>query len=114
MNEELVESTKLEAAHQSAVLKEADINARGAQTEEIVERMLRKVLGTEIDDNKDILIIKARVPLICQMIIAIEGRLSSIEDNIRWAVRIVVAAVLVALVGMVMTMLISHVSATIK
>jgi hypothetical protein len=44
-----------------------------------------------------------RIPLICQDIRTMKGDLAEIKDNIKWGVRIVLGAVLLALVGVVLT-----------
>ena len=43
----------------------------------------------------------SRIPLICQSIVGIDNRLTNIEGNITWGVRIVVGAVLAALLALI-------------
>jgi len=43
----------------------------------------------------------SRIPLICQSITNIDARLKGIEGNITWGIRIVVAAVITALMGLI-------------
>lgn len=43
----------------------------------------------------------SRIPLICQSIVGIDARLKNIEGNITWGVRIVVGAVITALIGLI-------------
>lgn len=40
-----------------------------------------------------------RVPLICQSIVRIDSQLQSIQDNLVWGVRIVLGAVILALIA---------------
>jgi len=44
-----------------------------------------------------------RVPLICQSILRIDKSIEGIENNINWGVKIVIGAVLLALLGLVLT-----------
>ncbi len=41
-----------------------------------------------------------RIPLICQSIIGIDARLTSIEGSLTWVTRIVIGAVLLGLLGL--------------
>lgn len=70
------------------------------KTQILVENAVRKGLAAEIGTNRYIDV--SRIPLICQSIVGIDTRLKSIESNLAWAVRIIVGAVLVALLALVL------------
>lgn len=62
---------------------------------------LRDVFGEKTASGRFIDV--TRIPLICQSILVTQKRLDSIEGNLSWAVKIVVGAVILALIGLVIT-----------
>lgn len=93
MSEELLEAKLAEAAHQAAVSHEATSNAREAQMHETLVKALREVLVDGNDEERPMLI--KRIPFICRDILAINEKVSAINDNIKWGVRIVLGAVII-------------------
>lgn len=92
-----------EAVHATKNAQVAVEAARMAQVEEIGERTtealtkaLRDVFGEGVASGRFIDV--TRIPLICQSIISLHGDISEIKDNIKWAVRIVLGAVILAIV----------------
>lgn len=67
--------------------------------DETVKREIREAVedafSAQVLDKRYIDV--SRIPLICQSIVGIDNRLRGIEGNITWGVRIVVAAVIGAL-----------------
>lgn len=94
MSDPLLDSQTAEAANAAAVAKEAEQRA-------FVESV-RMVLREEMSPNKGRYIDITRVALICQSIIGIDARLKNIEDNQKWAVHIIVGAVIVAVIALVL------------
>jgi hypothetical protein len=60
-----------------------------------------KELDSEMSDKRYINL--ERVPLICQSIVRIDKSVADIQSNITWAVRLVLGAVIMALIGLVVT-----------
>lgn len=68
-------------------------------TDERIEAAVSRAFSAGVGDKRFIDI--TRIPLICQSIVGIDSRLKNIEGNVTWGVRIVVGAVLVALIALV-------------
>lgn len=100
MKDPLQESKIAEAANAAAVSKEADIAAIHQNLGDIVDAAVQKAFSAGVADKRYIDI--TRIPLICQSIVGIDARLKGIESNITWGVRIVIGAVLVALLTLVL------------
>lgn len=79
-------------AHQEAVEK-----SREAQMVAIVGKAITEMFAAEDSEGINRFVNIGRVPLICQSIIGIEKRLTTIEGNIVWAVRIILGAVILGL-----------------
>lgn len=103
----LSEAASVEHIHAQSVATEAAEKARAAQIREIMqesdERMARimtkaltEVFGPE-DTGAYANIV--RIPLICQDISALKKDVASINGNITWGVRIVIAAVVAGLLA---------------
>lgn len=91
------------AAIDRAALSAAERIAAKLLDEERLGEMIRKqmydVLARGTEHEKAVIL--ARVPYICQDIKNIDARLLSIEGNITWGVRIVIGAVIMAVLGLV-------------
>jgi hypothetical protein len=61
---------------------------------------LRDVFGEK--ENSGRFIDTSRIPLICQDIKGIHGEVADIKDNLRWIVRLIIGAVVTALLGLVL------------
>lgn len=73
------------------------------ETKNLLESIQRELESLKEAHNKSTsnrFIDVSRIPLICADIATIRGQLKAIEDNIRWGVRIVIGAVIMALLGM--------------
>ncbi len=104
MNEEkqiISKEKTAEAMVATTIAKEADSIAREAQMEAVLERVIKKQFEVEDSQNEGNkrFINLGRVPLICQSIIGIDARLSAIEGNIVWGVRIVIGAIILGLIS---------------
>ena len=121
MNETPAEHASAEAVHKARNAAAAIEIARETQMSEAIEKSalrtkaslleaLREVFG---DDNaktpQEIKVLVQRIPILCTSIIAIETHLeqnskeiAGISDNIKWGVRVVMGAVMLALLGMVL------------
>lgn len=102
------ESASAEHVQAATVAAETAEKARAAQIREIMqesdERMsrimtsaLKEVFGPE-DTGTFANVV--RIPLICQDIKTMKTDISSINDNLKWGVRIVIGAVIIALLGL--------------
>lgn len=67
--------------------------------EHAAQQAVREELSSVMGDKRYINL--ERVPLICQSILRIDKSIEGIQGNITWGVRIVIGAVLLALLGMV-------------
>lgn len=72
------------------------------QLEETMHAVLSKMFAAEDAEGNNRFINVGRVPLICQSILGINKRLESIESNMTWGVRIVIGAVILALLTLVL------------
>lgn len=61
---------------------------------------LRDVFGE--NENSGRFIDTARIPLICQDLKGIHGEVSDIKDNLKWITRLIIGAVVLALMGLVL------------
>lgn len=110
----LSESSSAEAINAASVHAEAVERARVAQIQETVQETarvtkeallesLKEVFGD--GDNKDpeqMKILVRRIPILCTNVEAMHERLDSIDENIRWAVRIILGGVLLAILKLVL------------
>lgn len=70
------------------------------QMARIVRTQVEHVLAQGTEHEKSLIL--ARVPFICQDIKNIDGRLMAIEGNLTWGIRIVLGAVIMAVLGVVL------------
>jgi hypothetical protein len=96
----LLESKTAEAAHAAAVAKEAEHQALVIALKEAIVEPLQQALTYDKPDRPALV---ARIPVICNDIKTMKDDIKSISDNITWGVRIVVGAVVLALIGLVIT-----------
>jgi hypothetical protein len=68
-------------------------------TKQEIRQAVQDAFSAGIGENRYIDI--TRIPLICQSIIGIDKRLKGIEGNITWGVRIVLGAVILALIAVI-------------
>jgi hypothetical protein len=109
-NKVAADSASAEHAHAQAVATEAAEKARAAQLREIMEesdqrmtRMLTAALKETFGpEDKGTYANIVRIPLICQDLKTLRGDVSDIKDNIKWAVRVVIGAVILALLALVL------------
>lgn len=71
------------------------------EMKELIRESVMKGFSFEDTDGQRRFIDVTKEKLICQSIVNIDGRLKSIEGNITWAVRIVIGAVLAALLSLI-------------
>jgi hypothetical protein len=98
MTDPIVESKIAEAAQAAAVAHEANANAREAQMHETLVHALREVLVDGASEERPLLI--KRIPFICNDIVSMKQSISDINDNLKWGVRIVIGAVIVAVMAL--------------
>lgn len=67
--------------------------------DEAAREAVREELNATMGDRRYINL--ERVPLICQSIVRIDKTLEEVQNNITWAVRIIIGAVLLALLSLV-------------
>lgn len=67
--------------------------------DEAAREAVREELNAHMGDRRYINL--ERVPLICQSIVRIDKSLEDVQNNITWGVRIVIGAVLLALLAVV-------------
>ena len=94
MSDALADSKVAEAANAAAVAKEADHRAYVEAT----RAMLREEMSPEKGRYVDV----TRIPLICQAIVGIDKRLGGIEDNQKWVTRLIIGAVIAALLALIL------------
>lgn len=97
----LAESKTAEAINAASNAAEAIENARAAQMVSAFEAALEKVFNIEDKGGQRRFVDVTRVPLICQAIVSMEARMGAIEDNLRWGVRIVIGAVILAVLALI-------------
>lgn len=104
------EAASAEHVNAQAVATEAAERARAAQIREIMqesdERMTR-MLGDALEkvfgpDDKGTFVNVQRIPLICKDIVTIKDGLAGINNNIQWAVRIVIGGVIAGLLALLL------------
>lgn len=76
-------------------------------TDERVEgaltKALEKVFGnSDSKDPEQMRILVRRIPILCTQVENIHDSLAEIKDNLRWGTRIVVGAVILAIMGLVL------------
>ena len=79
---------------------EASVNHEREMVKVLVEA-LRQVFGENQDSGRFIDV--SRIPLICQNINNMHQRIEKIDGNITWIVRLIIGAVVLALLGLVLT-----------
>lgn len=102
-----------EAVHTAKNAAEAIELAREAQLQEAIKKTasetkaallegLKEVFDfNDENDNGEMKILVRRIPLICQDVKQIHTDIASINDNLKWGVRIVLAAVFAALLKLI-------------
>lgn len=101
--ESLKEETAQLLIDKAAVVAKALIESQRISAEnasKAVADALREVFG-EHEESKRFIDI-TRIPLICQSIVGISARLDGIDDTFRWGSRIVIGAILVAILSLVL------------
>lgn len=68
--------------------------------EQKIEDAVQRAFSAGVGDKRYIDI--TRIPLICQSIVGIDSRLKGIEGDLKWGVRIVIGAIIAALLALVM------------
>ena len=98
MTDPLTESKVAKAANAAAIAEEAKHNALVEALSKALIPILNKALTY---DNGDRPALVARIPAICTDIRNIMDDIKNIQDNITWGVRIIIGAIILALVAMV-------------
>lgn len=101
------------AAHKAKSAQLAVELAREAQLDEAIKKTaietkaallegLKEVFDfSDSNDSGDMKILVRRIPLICQDVKQIHTDIASINDNLKWATRIVLGAVIVGLLKLI-------------
>jgi hypothetical protein len=97
----MAESKGAEAYHQAAVLAQAEAEALDKRMEAAFDRSFKKAFTLDDGVTRRFVDV-SRANLICQTIVAVEKRLKAIEANLTWGVRLVIGAVIVALLTMIL------------
>lgn len=74
-------------------------NHMQSKIEEAARDAVREELSSQMGQSRYINL--ERVPLICQSIVRIDKSIEGIQGNIVWGVRIVIGAVIMALLGLI-------------
>lgn len=74
-------------------------NTHNEQVTKSLSDALRDVFGENLTSGRFVDV--SRIPLICQSIFQTKERLDDIEDNMKWGVRIIVGAVILAILAVV-------------
>lgn len=93
---------KIELAREAQL---TEIATRTAElTEQALLKGLQKVFGMDGGDRSDqeMKILVQRVPILCTMLVAMDKRIEKIDANLTWGVRIIVGAVLAAVLALVL------------
>ncbi len=99
----LSESNSAEAIQTAAVHAEAIEKARMAQITVALTDALTKVFGdSDSESPTQMKVLVRRIPILCVNVEAMHTDLAEIKGNIKWAVRIVIGAVIVALLKLVL------------
>jgi len=96
----LAQSKSAEAVNAAANAAEAVERAREAQMASAFAKALQEVFSIEDGGGRKRFIDVSRVPLICQSIVGIDKRMSAIEDSLKWVTRVVIGAVILALLAL--------------
>lgn len=73
--------------------------ASDATTKRLLTEAIQDAFGKE--ENSGRFIDTSRIPLICQDIKGIHGEVADIKDNLKWITRLIIGAVILALLGLV-------------
>lgn len=109
IKQQKAEQASVDAIIQTKLSQEAIENARLAQVELSEERhfeMMVRALKTVFPDNdnqsdKEMQIYLPRIPLLCQQVLSMKTSIEKIDDNIAWVVRIIIGAVILALLTLI-------------
>lgn len=110
MNDQIPDASK-EAIVKAKEAAEAIEISRSTQMQDMLDRsderitgLLSKVLKNVFGEyeNSGRFIDAAKIPLICQQINQLHDNVASIQDNIKWAARIIIGAVILALLALVL------------
>lgn len=96
---EAVERAKL-AAEALEVARMAQLNFNDSKMRDVLADVLRDVFGEK--ENSGRFIDTSRIPLICQDIKGIHGTLDDIKDSMKWITRLIIGAVVLALLGLIL------------
>lgn len=114
----ILDEKSREAVHAQRNAAQAVEVARKVQIQEVADKVtefipdehqMARIMREQIENvlargtEQDKAMVLARVPFICQDIKNIDTRLTSIEGNLTWGIRIVLGAVIMAVLGVVLT-----------
>ena len=107
---EIARQVQVENAAEGAAVIAAEAAAARVAEKIVDEQRLRNIVNEAVmkgfsfedKDERRRFIDVTKEKLICQSIVNISGRLDSIEGNLTWGVRIIIGAVLVALLSLVL------------
>lgn len=85
-----------------AMAHEPEIKLTPEEFESALVNAIRKAFSAEDTDEQQRFINVSQIPLIRQAIVTIEKRLASIEDNQKWVARLVLGAVILALLEVIL------------
>lgn len=92
-----------DAVHQAKNAQQAVEVAREAQMVSAVAVAVKQAFNIDDEEGRQKRFVDvSRVPLICQAIVGIDQRLKAIEANLTWGIRLVVGAVILALIYVVL------------
>lgn len=102
---EAVQKTK-EAAQAVERAREVQMNTANLESEkrilDSITDTIKDAFKTDNGDGQKKFIDITRIPLICHDIATMRGDIATINDNLKWGPRVVIGAVILALIGMVL------------
>jgi len=108
------EEASANAAHQAKTAQEAVEQSREVHLQEAIQKTaletkaallegLKEVFGEGDEHNSSQMrVLVRRIPILCQDIKAMHEDIAAINDNLKWAVRLVIGAILLAVVKLVL------------
>lgn len=79
--------------------RKAQLDLSDKKLSDAIAVALKDVFGEK--ENSGRFIDTSRIPLICQDIKGIHTELSGIQDNMKWIIRLIIGAVIMALLGLI-------------
>ncbi len=98
---DIADDASAEAVHKAKQAQQAVEIAREAQMASAIANAVKEVFSLDDENGRKRFVDISRVPLICQAILGIDQRLKTMEGNLTWGVRLVVGAVILALIYVV-------------